>query len=171
MTILCGTCIATSRFCSTSNQAPAYVGIPLSLVQHTIDSGEFYAGQSNIRPAFNRPWHLLAQISNTFWINEDSEAMAGGSFTCAVCAAALIDGQKSRLWRQHCKQVDELQDEVRQHLLIVVHVGCHEIPLCRECHKHSETHHQTSIVWPSKEPSRQSRRGPQKIELNSRVMP
>lgn len=52
--------------------------------------------------------------------------------TCAVGAAALVDRKEGGLGRQHGKQVHQLNDEVRQNILVVVHVRRYQIPLCAQ---------------------------------------
>lgn len=49
--------------------------------------------------------------------------------TCAVCAAALIDGDICAALGQLQQQAQELQGEVRQQLLIVVKVASYKEPL------------------------------------------
>ena len=58
------------------------------------------------------------------------ESNPGRELTSTIIAATLVDGQEGRLGRQHRKQVHQLDDEVRQHLLVVVHVRCNQVALC-----------------------------------------
>lgn len=57
---------------------------------------------------------------------EQEGARTAPTGTGCVGAAALIDGQKGGVARQHGQQLQQLQDEVRQQRLGVAQVGCQQ---------------------------------------------
>lgn len=144
--------MAASRFCSTSSHAPAtyktpsawlrliamgphwsckalFSGPPASRMHKKVAWVESRQKNHEIMQGIDVCFITRLYISNAA---EDSDIVWGSvlGLTSAVCAAALVDGQECGVLRQHRKQVHQLDNVVRQHILVVVHVCRNQIPFC-----------------------------------------